>query len=148
MSLFLMSFPFLYIFNSLQSSLTVYILQSLPPVKETPEIETGMAEKSSWEQANIWQKLGYLVWRKNRKKFAKLSKTYFTYRFLPLNYFMFIILPQRTSLSYCTPHLHPSAAPPLPHPPPPSPPHPCLIASVKTQESNFRLERVSWVILQ
>jgi hypothetical protein len=37
-----------------------------------------MAEKSSWDQANIQQKLG-LVWR-NRRKLAKLSKTTFTYR--------------------------------------------------------------------
>jgi hypothetical protein len=44
---FLMSFPFLYILNSLQSSLTVYILHVCLPVKETAEIETGMAEKSS-----------------------------------------------------------------------------------------------------
>jgi hypothetical protein len=43
-SFFLMSFHFLYIFISLQSYNTVYILQSLSPVKETPEIETGMAE--------------------------------------------------------------------------------------------------------
>ncbi len=49
------------------------------PVKETAEIETGMAEKSSWHQTNIRQKLG-LVWR-NRKKLAKLSKTTLTYRF-------------------------------------------------------------------
>ncbi len=40
-----------------------------------------MAEKSSWDQANIRQKLG-LVWR-NRRKLAKLSKTAFR-----LNYFM------------------------------------------------------------
>jgi hypothetical protein len=53
-----MFFPFLYISNSLQSSLTVYILPSLP-VKETAEIETGMAEKSSWDQANIRQKLKF-----------------------------------------------------------------------------------------
>ncbi len=38
---FLMSFPFLYIFNSLQSSLTVYIFPSCLIVKETAEIETG-----------------------------------------------------------------------------------------------------------
>ncbi len=55
MSLFLMSFPFLYTLNSLQSSLTVYILQVCLPVKETAEIETGMAEQSSWDQANIRQ---------------------------------------------------------------------------------------------
>jgi hypothetical protein len=31
------------------------------PVRETTEIETGMAEKSSWDQENMRQKLG-LVW--------------------------------------------------------------------------------------
>jgi hypothetical protein len=46
---FLMSFPFLYILNSLQSSLRKVCLL----VKETAEIETGMAEKSSWDQANV-----------------------------------------------------------------------------------------------
>jgi hypothetical protein len=56
-----MSFPFLYILNYLQSSLTVYILSSLSAVKETAEIETGMAEKSSGTR-QTWQKLG-LVWR-------------------------------------------------------------------------------------
>jgi hypothetical protein len=55
------------------------------PVKETAEIETGMAEKFSWDQANIRQKLG-LVWRIERK-LAKLSKTTFTTVF-PINYFM------------------------------------------------------------
>jgi len=50
-----MSFPFLYILNYLQSSLTVYILSSLSAVKETAEIETGMAEKSRWKQtAKTW----------------------------------------------------------------------------------------------
>jgi hypothetical protein len=29
-------------------------------VKETAEIETGMAEKSSWDQTNIRQKLGFV----------------------------------------------------------------------------------------
>jgi hypothetical protein len=54
-------------------------------VKETAEIETGMAEKSSWDQANIRQKLG-LVWR-NRKKISQIIKDYF---YLP--FFLFIIL--------------------------------------------------------
>ncbi len=70
---FLMSFLFLYILNSLQYSLTVYILPRL--VKETAEIETGMTEKSSWDQANIRQKLG-LVW-KSRKKISHIIKDYF-----------------------------------------------------------------------
>jgi hypothetical protein len=80
-----MSFPFLYIFNSLQSSLTVTFCQICLPVKETAEIETGMAEKSSWEQANIRQKLG-LVWR-DRKKISQIIKDYF---YLP--FFLLIIL--------------------------------------------------------
>jgi hypothetical protein len=52
---------------------------------ETAEIETGMAEKSSWNQANIRQKLG-LVWR-NRKKISQITKDYF---YLP--FFLLIIL--------------------------------------------------------
>jgi hypothetical protein len=55
------------------------------PVKETAEIETGMAEKSSWDQENIRQKLG-LVWR-NRKKISQIIKDYF---YLP--FFLLIIL--------------------------------------------------------
>jgi hypothetical protein len=64
---FLMSFPFLYILNYLQSSLTVYILPCLSAVERD---RTGMAEMSSWDQANIWQKLG-LVWR-NRKNISQI----------------------------------------------------------------------------
>ncbi len=45
------------------------------PVKKTAEIETGMAEKSSWDQSSIRQKLG-LVWR-NRKKISQIIKDYF-----------------------------------------------------------------------
>ena len=48
------------------------------PVKETAEIETEMAENSSWGQANLWQKLG-LVWR-NRKKSSQIINESFTYR--------------------------------------------------------------------
>ncbi len=51
-------------------------------LKETAEIEIGMAEKSSWGQANIRQKHG-LVWR-NRKKISQIIKDYF--------YFLLIIL--------------------------------------------------------
>jgi hypothetical protein len=69
----------------LQSSLTVYILPSFLPVKETAEIETGMAEKSSWDKAIIRQKLG-LVWI-NRKKISQIIKDYF---YLP--FFLLIIL--------------------------------------------------------
>jgi hypothetical protein len=78
MALFLMSFPFMYIFNSFQSSLLFTFGQVCLLVKDTAGTEIGMAEKSSWDHANIRQKLG-LVWR-NRKKLAKLSKTTFTYR--------------------------------------------------------------------
>jgi hypothetical protein len=48
------------------------------PVKETAEIESGMAEKSSWDQANIRQKIGWFG--EIERKLAKLSKTTFTYR--------------------------------------------------------------------
>jgi hypothetical protein len=44
---FLMSFPFLHILNSLQSSLAVYNCQVCLLVKETAEMETEMAEKHS-----------------------------------------------------------------------------------------------------
>ncbi len=80
-----MSFPFLYILNSLQSFLLFTFCQVCLFGKETAEIETGMAEKSSWYQANIRQKLG-LVWR-NRKKISQISKDYF---YLP--FFLLIIL--------------------------------------------------------
>ncbi len=55
------------------------------PAKETAEIETGIAEQSSWHQANIRQKLG-LVWR-NRKKISQIIKDNF---YLP--FFLLIIL--------------------------------------------------------
>jgi hypothetical protein len=45
---------------------------------ETAEIETGMAEKSSWNQANIRQKLGWFG--EIERILAKFSKTTFTYR--------------------------------------------------------------------
>jgi hypothetical protein len=54
-------------------------------VKETAEIETGVAEKSSWDQADKRQKLG-LVWR-NKKKISQIIKDYF---YLP--FFLLIIL--------------------------------------------------------
>jgi hypothetical protein len=79
---FLMSFPFLYILKSLQFLLLLTFCQVCLLVKE---IETGMAEKSSWDQTNIRQKLG-LVWR-NRKKISQIIKDYF---FLP--FFLLIIL--------------------------------------------------------
>jgi hypothetical protein len=55
------------------------------PVKETAEIETGMAEKSNWDQANIRQKLGWFG--EIERKLAKLIKDYF---YLP--FFLLIIL--------------------------------------------------------
>jgi hypothetical protein len=54
-------------------------------LKETAEIETGIAEKSSWDQANIRQKLG-LLWR-NRKKISQIIEDY-----LYLPFFLLIIL--------------------------------------------------------
>ncbi len=51
-----------------------------------------MAEKSSWNQANIRQKLG-LVWR-NRKKIRQIIKEYF---YLP--FFLLIILWEAASLA-------------------------------------------------
>jgi hypothetical protein len=53
--------------------------------KETAKIETGMAGKSSWDQANRRQKLG-LVWR-IRKKISQIIKDYF---YLP--FYLLIIL--------------------------------------------------------
>jgi hypothetical protein len=59
------------------------------PVKETAEIETGMvAEKFSWDQANIRQKLG-LVWR-NRKKISQIIKDYFYLPFFLLIIFLVV----------------------------------------------------------
>ncbi len=55
------------------------------PTQEPAEIETGMAEKSCWDQANRRQKLS-LVWR-NRKKISQIIKDYF---YLP--FFLLIIL--------------------------------------------------------
>jgi hypothetical protein len=54
---FLMSLHFLHILNSLQSSLLFTIAKFVSKyVKETTEMETGMAEKPSRDQANIRQK--------------------------------------------------------------------------------------------
>jgi hypothetical protein len=54
-------------------------------LKEPTEIETGRAEKSSWDQANRRQKHGLV--RELERTLANLSKTTFTYRSL-LTYFM------------------------------------------------------------
>ncbi len=53
-------------------------------LKETAEIDTGMAEKFSWDQANRRQKHG-LVWR-NRKKISQIIEYFF---YLP--FFLLII---------------------------------------------------------
>jgi hypothetical protein len=58
-------------------------------VKETAEIETGMAEKSTWDQANIGQKKTRFVFLEIEDYlFAKLS-TLLLLTILPLIYFMF-----------------------------------------------------------
>jgi hypothetical protein len=78
-----MSFPFLYFLASLQSSLTTVFTfcQVCLPAKGIAEIETGLAEKSSWDQAKT-----RFVWR-NRKKISQIIKDYF---YLPV--FLLIIL--------------------------------------------------------
>ncbi len=86
--------------------------------KETAEIETGMAEKSSWDQAKRRQKLG-LVWR-NRKKISQIIKDYFY-----LSFFLLIIL--------CW---HPTTA----SLPSPDPPYFSLQATVKVVRSVVSLE--------
>jgi hypothetical protein len=53
--------------------------------QETAESETGMAEKSRWDQTNSRQNPG-LVWR-NRKKISQITKDYFY-----LLFFLLIIL--------------------------------------------------------
>jgi hypothetical protein len=47
---FLLFFSFLYILNSLQSSPLFTFFQVCLLIKEIAEIETGMAEKPSWNQ--------------------------------------------------------------------------------------------------
>ncbi len=54
MFLFLMSFVFLYIWIRCNLLLLfIHFGKFVLIVKEIAEIETGMAEKSSWDQANI-----------------------------------------------------------------------------------------------
>ncbi len=87
------SFYVFSILNSLHLLLLFTFCQVCLPVKETAEIETGMAEKSSWDKANIRQKL-CLAWR-NRKKISQIIKDYF---YLP--FFLLIVLwPKLTGTS-------------------------------------------------
>ncbi len=74
MSLLRISFPFLYILNSLQSSLTVNSKRRLP-VKFVCLLKR-------------LQRLG-MVWR-NRKKISQIIKDYLYLPVLPLNYFMLL----------------------------------------------------------
>ena len=54
--------------------------------QETAESETGMAEKSRWDQQTVGISL---VWfGEIERKLAKLPKTTFILTVLPLNYFM------------------------------------------------------------
>ncbi len=80
-----MSFPFLDIWILCNLLLLFTFIQVCLLFKETAETETGMAEKSSWDQVNIRQKLG-LVW-KNGKKISQVIKDYF---YLP--FFLLFIL--------------------------------------------------------
>ncbi len=59
-------------------------------LKETEEIETGMAENCSWDQANRQQKHG-LFWR-NRKKIIQIIQDYF---YLPF-FLLFILWIEQT----------------------------------------------------
>ncbi len=52
------------------------------------EIETGMAEKSNWDQANRLETLGF-VWR-NRKKIIQIIKDYFYLQFFLLIIFLWL----------------------------------------------------------
>jgi hypothetical protein len=54
-------------------------------LKRLQRMKQEWQKKSSWDQANIWQKLG-LVWR-NRKKISQIIKDYF---YLP--FYLLIIL--------------------------------------------------------
>jgi hypothetical protein len=52
-------------------------------LKDTAETESEVAEKSSWDHTNRWQKLG-LVWR-NRKKISQIINDYL---YLPFFFFL------------------------------------------------------------
>jgi hypothetical protein len=71
--------------NSPFSNLKFIKVYKVITLKETAVIETGMAGKSSWDQANRQRKLG-LVWR-IRKKISQIINDYF---YLP--FFLLIIL--------------------------------------------------------
>ncbi len=85
MSLFLMSFSFLYILNSLRFLFLFTFCQVCLPVKATAEIETGMGRKVQLGPGKHTAKTS-LVWR-NRKKISQIIKDYF---YLP--FFLLIIL--------------------------------------------------------
>ncbi len=70
-----------------------HVLSPVYTVHMTAEIETGMAEKSSWDQTNRRKKLG-LVW-KIRKKISQIIKDYF---YLP--FFLLIILWREVNFKY------------------------------------------------
>jgi hypothetical protein len=71
--------------KKMRGKATLKYIYKLLSFLQIAEIETGMAEKSRWDQANGRQKHG-LVWR-NRKKINQIIKDYF---YLP--FFLLIIL--------------------------------------------------------
>ena len=56
-------------------------------LKETEEIETGMAEKAGWDKAIRRQKLGLVC--RNRKKISQIIKDYLCLPFFLLNILWF-----------------------------------------------------------
>jgi hypothetical protein len=78
----------MYLLEKDLNNVLITSLKRLQKLKqETAENETGMEEKSRWDQANRRQNPG-LVWR-IRKKLSQIIKDYFyVLTVLPLNYFM------------------------------------------------------------
>ncbi len=74
---FLMSFPFLSILNSLQSSLTVYIMQSLSACVRDCRLQRL---KQEWQKSTAGTNKNKVWFGEIERKLAKLSKTAFTYR--------------------------------------------------------------------
>jgi hypothetical protein len=85
--------------KDLNNVLTTYLRRKKKLKQETAENETGMAEKSRWDQTNSRQKPG-LVWR-NRKEISQIIKDYF---YLP--FFLLIILWLFGNCSSQLPRLH------------------------------------------